>query len=156
MDNAINLFPIFFGYLNTGLRKNFLHLFMPKIAGQIFTLFKVLYGVIYLLARTRNVITERTKMSSNKMSPEDVESLFKYAYTTMFCSHNKDGTIHAAPIWYNYRDGEFYFVSIKKSRRVANLKRNNIVSLAFMEASFKSELFSMKRTTPLVISSISP
>jgi hypothetical protein len=60
MDNAINLFPIFFGYLNTNLRKDVLHLFMPKIAGQNFTLFKVLYGVIYLLARARDVIAERT------------------------------------------------------------------------------------------------
>ncbi|MBT3283517.1 hypothetical protein HOC87_08480 [Candidatus Bathyarchaeota archaeon] len=77
-------------------------------------------------------------MSSNKMTPEDKESLFKKAYTTMFCSHNKDGTIHAAPIWFNYKDGVFYFVSIKKSKRVANLKRNNIVSLAFLEQGTKT------------------
>jgi len=77
-------------------------------------------------------------MSSNKMTPEDIESLFKNAYTTMFCSHNKDGTIHAAPIWYNYKEGVFYFASIKKSKRVANLKRNNIVSLAFLEQGTKT------------------
>jgi nitroimidazol reductase NimA-like FMN-containing flavoprotein (pyridoxamine 5'-phosphate oxidase superfamily) len=71
-------------------------------------------------------------MSSNKMTPEDIESLFKDSYTTTFCSHNRDGTIHAAPIWYNYRDGAFYFVSIKKTRRVANLKRNNNASLSFL------------------------
>ena len=72
------------------------------------------------------------------MTPEDIESLFENSYTTMFCSHNKDGTIHAAPIWYNYRDGVFYFVSIKKSKRVTNLKRNNIVSLAFLEQGTKA------------------
>lgn len=77
-------------------------------------------------------------MSSNKMTSEDIESLFENAYTTMFCSHNKDGTIHAAPIWYNYRDGVFYFVSIKKTRRVANLKHNNTVSLAFLEQGSKA------------------
>lgn len=72
------------------------------------------------------------------MTPEDIESLFENAYTTMFCSHNKDGTIHAAPIWYNYKDGVFYFVSIKKSKRVTNIKRNNIVSLAFLEQGTKA------------------
>lgn len=71
-------------------------------------------------------------MSSNKMTPEDLDVLFKDSYTTIFCSHNRDGTIHAAPIWYNYRDGVFYFVSIKKSVRVENLKRNSDVSLSFL------------------------
>jgi nitroimidazol reductase NimA-like FMN-containing flavoprotein (pyridoxamine 5'-phosphate oxidase superfamily) len=71
-------------------------------------------------------------MSSNKMTPEDLEVLFKDSYTTIFCSHNRDGTIHAAPIWYNYRDGVFYFVSIKKSVRVENLKKNSGVSLSFL------------------------
>ncbi len=71
-------------------------------------------------------------MSSNKMTPEDIESLFKDSYTTTFCSHNKDGTIHAAPIWYNYRDGVFYFVSIKKAKRTHNLRRNKNVSLSFL------------------------
>ena len=66
------------------------------------------------------------------MSKTDVEGLFEEAYITIFCSHNKDGTIHAVPIWYKYRDGEFYFVSIKKTRRVSNIKRNNNVSLSFI------------------------
>lgn len=77
-------------------------------------------------------------MSSNKMSPEDLEGMFKDAYTTIFCSHNKDGTIHAAPIWYRYRDGAFYFVSIKKTKRVLNLKRNKNVSLSFLVQGSKS------------------
>jgi general stress protein 26 len=71
-------------------------------------------------------------MSSNKMTLEDIESLFNDSYTTIFCSHNDDGTIHAAPIWYNYRDNAFYFVSIKKSKRVENIKRNTNVSLSFL------------------------
>jgi len=71
-------------------------------------------------------------MSSNKMTQEDINSLFDESYAAIFCSHNKDGTIHASPIWYRYKDGVFYFVSIKKSRRVANVKRNNNVSLSFL------------------------
>lgn len=66
------------------------------------------------------------------MAPEDLESLFKESYTTIFCSHNRDGTIHAAPIWYNYKDGVFFFVSIKKSKRGNNVKRNKNVSLSFL------------------------
>jgi nitroimidazol reductase NimA-like FMN-containing flavoprotein (pyridoxamine 5'-phosphate oxidase superfamily) len=71
-------------------------------------------------------------MSSNKMTQEDIQNLFKESYTTIFCSHNKDGTIHAAPIWYNYRGNAFYFVSIKRSKRVENIKQNNKVSLSFL------------------------
>lgn len=71
-------------------------------------------------------------MSSNKMTPEDIESLFSESYTTIFCSHNKDGTIHAAPIWYNYKDGVFYFVSIKNAKRTYNVMRNKEVSLSFL------------------------
>jgi general stress protein 26 len=71
-------------------------------------------------------------MSSNKMTQEDMQSLFKESYTTTFCSHNKDGTIHAAPIWYNYRENAFHFVSIIRSKRVENIKRNNNVSLSFL------------------------
>ena len=66
------------------------------------------------------------------MTKEDIENLFKESYTTIFCSHNRDGTIHAAPIWYNYRDNVFYFVSIRKSQRVGNIRRNNDVSLSFL------------------------
>lgn len=66
------------------------------------------------------------------MTQEDILSLFRESYTTIFCSQNKDGTIHAAPIWYNYRDNVFHFVSIKKSKRVENIKRDNKVSLSFL------------------------
>ena len=71
-------------------------------------------------------------MSHNKMTEEDITRTFEEAYTTIFCSHNRDGTIHAAPIWYRFKDDVFYFVSIKKSRRVANIKRNKNVSLSFL------------------------
>ena len=71
-------------------------------------------------------------MSSNKMTPEDIDSIFEESYTTIFCSHNKDGTIHAAPIWYRYKNGVFYFASIKKTKRVANIRRNKNVSLSFL------------------------
>jgi general stress protein 26 len=71
-------------------------------------------------------------LSSNKMTQDDIQSLFRESYTTILCSHNKNGTIHAAPIWYNYRDNVFYFVSIKKSKRVENIKRDKNVSLSFL------------------------
>ena len=66
------------------------------------------------------------------MTQEDIDRVFEESYTTIFCSHNKDGTIHAAPIWYQYHEGAFYFVSIKKSRREANITRDSNVSLSFL------------------------
>ena len=77
-------------------------------------------------------------MSSNKMTKEDIQGIFNESYTTILCSHNRDGSIHAAPIWYNFRDATFYFVSIKKSRRVENIRRNNDVSLSFLTQGTKT------------------
>ncbi len=63
------------------------------------------------------------------MTEEEMETFFQKAKIARFCSINKDGTIHAVPVWFNYSDGKFLIGAPVKSRRVANIKRNSNVTL---------------------------
>ena len=46
-----------------------------------------------------------------------------------FCSHNSDGSIHAAPIYYLYENGEFLFGSQVLSRKVKNIQHDPQVTV---------------------------
>ena len=46
-----------------------------------------------------------------------------------FCSHNPDGTIHAAPIYYLYENGEFLFGTQVLSRKVKNIQHDPQVTV---------------------------
>jgi|GEM_PF-482235 len=46
-----------------------------------------------------------------------------------FCSHNPDGTIHAAPIYYLYKNGEFLFGTQVLSRKVKNIQHDPQVTV---------------------------
>jgi len=45
------------------------------------------------------------------------------------CSHNKDGTTHAAPVSYIYMNGQIVIGSIASSRKTRNIRRNNDVTV---------------------------
>ncbi len=96
-------------------------------------------------------------MSPRRLSEEDLNKLFYDSYTTVFCSHNKDGSIHTAPIWYHYHEGAFYFVSYKKARREANIKRNTKVTLSFLnEIPKPGETMGMSSTYANVYGEVDP
>jgi len=63
------------------------------------------------------------------LTKEEMESLFHKALTARFCSINKNGTIHAVPVWFNYVDGNFIFGAHAKSKRARNIRRNKNVTL---------------------------
>ena len=42
---------------------------------------------------------------------------------------NKDGTIHAVPVWYNYRDQQIMVFTPVASRKARNVRRNHKVTL---------------------------
>ena len=71
-------------------------------------------------------------MQTKYMSSEDTNALYTETPTTIFCTHNKDGTIHAVPIWYQYKDETFYFMSFKDAKRIKNIQHNNDVSLSLV------------------------
>jgi general stress protein 26 len=63
------------------------------------------------------------------LTAEEIESLLKENNTTRICTHNKDGTIHAAPVSYRYINGQIALLSYASSRKTRNIKRNNDVTV---------------------------
>lgn len=63
------------------------------------------------------------------MTNEEIESLLRVTKVGRFCSLNKDGTIHAAPVWYGYDDGRIVILTPATSRKARNVKRNPNVTL---------------------------
>jgi nitroimidazol reductase NimA-like FMN-containing flavoprotein (pyridoxamine 5'-phosphate oxidase superfamily) len=65
------------------------------------------------------------------MTPEETESLLREAKIARFCTLNKDGTIHAAPVWYKYENGQVILATPVGSRKARNIKRNRNVTILF-------------------------
>ena len=59
---------------------------------------------------------------------DEIESLLEEAKIARFCSHNKDGTIHATPVWYRYEGGKIVLGTPIKSQKARNVERNNNVT----------------------------
>ena len=60
---------------------------------------------------------------------QEMEAFLARPLLARFCSHNPDGTIHIAPLYYRYADGEFAFGTQYLSRKVQNILRNNMVTV---------------------------
>ncbi|MFW9998883.1 MAG: pyridoxamine 5'-phosphate oxidase family protein [Candidatus Hodarchaeota archaeon] len=67
------------------------------------------------------------------LTDKEIEEFIKTAKVARICSHNKDGTIHAVPVWYNYENGKIIIGAPKTSRRVRNFGRNNSVTILIDE-----------------------
>jgi len=63
------------------------------------------------------------------LTEEEIESFLKEARTARFCSLNKDGTVHAAPVWFIYENGQIIIITPAASRKAKNVKRNGKVSV---------------------------
>jgi general stress protein 26 len=63
------------------------------------------------------------------MTKEEIELFLIEAQIARFCSINKDGIIHAAPVWYKYETGRIIVVTPEASRKVRNVKRNKNVTV---------------------------
>jgi len=59
----------------------------------------------------------------------EIESFLKEARTARFCSLNKDGTIHAAPVLFKHENGQIIIITPAASRKAKNVKRNENVSI---------------------------
>lgn len=71
-------------------------------------------------------------MTHPQMPPltrEEIEIFLKESPIARFCTKNHDGTIHIAPVWFKYDQGEFLFGTQDTSRKARNLKRNTDVTL---------------------------
>jgi nitroimidazol reductase NimA-like FMN-containing flavoprotein (pyridoxamine 5'-phosphate oxidase superfamily) len=59
----------------------------------------------------------------------EIESFLKEARTARFCSLNKDGTIHAAPVLFRHENGQIIIITPEASQKAKNVKRNGKVSI---------------------------
>lgn len=63
------------------------------------------------------------------LNKEDIEAFLKEAKIARFCSLNKDGTIHAAPVWFIYKNGSIAIGTPAATRKVRNVKHNKNVTV---------------------------
>jgi len=63
------------------------------------------------------------------LTSQEIESLLKENIIARVCTHNKDGTIHAAPVSYRYMNGQIIILSYASSRKTRNIKQNNNVTV---------------------------
>lgn len=62
---------------------------------------------------------------SPHMTEEEIDSLLKEPkVVARFCSHNADGTIHAAPVWFTYEDGKILIATPERSVKARNVRRD--------------------------------
>jgi nitroimidazol reductase NimA-like FMN-containing flavoprotein (pyridoxamine 5'-phosphate oxidase superfamily) len=66
---------------------------------------------------------------SPHLTSEEIESFLQEARIARFCSYNRDGTIHAAPVWYKYENGKMVIGTPLKSRKARNVMRNGSVTV---------------------------
>ncbi len=66
---------------------------------------------------------------SPPLTKKEIEDFLSFAKITRICTHNEDGTIHAVPVWFNYKNGHFIIKTPEKSLKVRNLMRDNRLTL---------------------------
>lgn len=63
------------------------------------------------------------------MNEEEIISLFDETIFARLATTNEDGTIHIAPVYFKYEDGQILIGTQDPSRKIRNIKRNNNVSV---------------------------
>jgi len=63
------------------------------------------------------------------MTEEEIEEFLKTEKIARFCSHNKDNTIHATPVWFNYVNNQIIIGTPDTSRKARNVRRNKNVTI---------------------------
>jgi hypothetical protein len=76
------------------------------------------------------------------MTEEELVSFFDQAQFARLATINEDGTIHIAPIFFKYNDGQILMATQDPSRKIRNIKRNNNVTVLIdtTEVPFKGAL----------------
>jgi len=59
-----------------------------------------------------------------------MDSFLQKSPVAILCTHNSDGTIHAAPVWFQYNtNNEILFATQDDTRRIKNIKKNPDVTV---------------------------
>jgi len=79
------------------------------------------------------VLSVITRMGGRNLSDEETESMLKESRIAVICSQNKNGTIHAMPVWFKYIDNEIVILTPSDSRKARNIQRDNRVTVLIEE-----------------------
>jgi hypothetical protein len=63
------------------------------------------------------------------MSGEELEAFYEKALFARLGTINEDGSIHIAPIFFKYDEGQILMATQDPSRKIRNIKRNNHVTV---------------------------
>ena len=66
---------------------------------------------------------------SPPLTDKEIDIFLKEAEILRICTLNKNGTIHAVPVWFKYEKGLFVIASPEKARKIRNILRNKEVTL---------------------------
>jgi nitroimidazol reductase NimA-like FMN-containing flavoprotein (pyridoxamine 5'-phosphate oxidase superfamily) len=66
---------------------------------------------------------------SPHLTEEEIENFLKTEKIARFCSLNKDNTIHATPVWFNYVNKNIIIGTPDTSRKARNVRRNKNVTV---------------------------
>lgn len=66
---------------------------------------------------------------SPHLSSKEIDAFLEAALVARLCTLNRDGTIHAAPVWYLYQQGKIVIGTPKNSRKATNIRRDNRVTV---------------------------
>lgn len=61
--------------------------------------------------------------------PDEIGSFLERALIAKLGTISEDGSVHIAPLWFRYRDGELLFGTQEITRKIRNIHRNNQVTV---------------------------
>ena len=64
-----------------------------------------------------------------RLESDEIEKLLEETKIARVCCHNEDGSIHATPVWFRYKDGCIRIVIHRESRKARNIKRNKNITI---------------------------
>ncbi|MFX0108671.1 MAG: pyridoxamine 5'-phosphate oxidase family protein [Candidatus Hodarchaeota archaeon] len=71
---------------------------------------------------------------SPPLSDAEIDIFLNKAKLARFCTMNKDGTIHAAPVWFLHENGEIIIATPEASRKARNVRHNPNVTVLVDES----------------------
>ncbi len=63
------------------------------------------------------------------LTESERDSFLQKAPVATLCTHNSNGTIHAAPVWFKYDKDEILLATQDDTRRIKNIKKNPDVTI---------------------------
>ena len=62
-------------------------------------------------------------------TPAEAEAFLARPLIAKLATHNADGTIHIAPLWFSHQDGDILFGTQEITHKIANIKRDPRVTV---------------------------